>query len=220
MAKDKSEPIFEEPEFDELDFLKTEKERAKSVVFMFVLGLLLATLSAILEINGMWYFSILLFFIIIYLLKPFFQMFRIRMPKKGSHKFFLFAEFFFNWLVFWVILLNPPFATIAGPQFSTPQAQVNSNFASLSGPGGNEFYVNTSNTHLRVGISYIDPMSGYSITETIGSGGPTTLHGTYSGGYFYFNITAIKSGVTATFDLSLQSNGRTYSDVFQLHNNQ
>ncbi len=219
MSKDKAEPAFVEPEFNKIEFLESEKERAKAVIFMFVLGLLLAILSAELYLNGMWYFAVLIFIAILYFIKFIFQTLKLSLPERSSHKLFLFAEFFFTWLVFWIILLNPPFATVSGPQFSAPQASIHGfdNYTALSQVSSGTYSITQGVTSMRIQIAFIHPMSGFTITEAIGSSAAKTLTVTnYAGGYFYFNITTFSFGSTAYFDLSLQSHGVSYSDNFQL----
>ena len=65
MAKKPDEPLFVEPEFNEREFLETEKERAKSTIVVFLIGALLGILSGYLDLLGYAYISVLLIIVFI-----------------------------------------------------------------------------------------------------------------------------------------------------------
>ncbi|MCL4328768.1 MAG: hypothetical protein M1151_05965 [Candidatus Thermoplasmatota archaeon] len=207
----KGDPLFTEPEFDEHEFLQSEKERAKAVVFLFIIGILIAYLSSL-----VWYIGVLLFFAVLVFNRPIFQMLKLELPKKASHRFFLFGEMFFTWLVFWIVFLNPPFAVNSGPQFHSPQQYLNGNWNSLNANGtSGQFTLYAHNsTELRVPIAYPYPMSQFNITESYASHSNLKIGSHFVGGYLYFNYTSFTG--TATFTISLLSQNHGYPDTFYL----
>lgn len=197
MAKVKDEPLFVEPEFDEREFIRNEKERAKSIIVVFIIGAILGGLSGYFNIIGLWYFSVLIIFIFLLFLKFILNALRIEMPKKASHKLFLGGEFILTWLLFWILILNPPAHVLSGPQISGLQFDAGGgNWTAVSEPSLNVYNLPVTDHSVRLYVNYKYPITSVSITESqAGStASPTTLPSHLSGSYVYFNL----SGSTGT----------------------
>ena len=78
MAKPKDSPLFEEPEFDEKEYLSSESERAKGIVIIFVLGALSGLFAGYLQLLGYWELSALLMLAVLVLLTRILTVFRIQ----------------------------------------------------------------------------------------------------------------------------------------------
>ncbi|MCL4329684.1 MAG: hypothetical protein M1533_01615 [Candidatus Thermoplasmatota archaeon] len=190
MAKDKAEPVFEEPEFDEKEFLRSEKDRAKGIILIFIIGALLGLLSGYFLTIGLWYFAVLLFFVIALFLKQIFGVLGVPLPKRGSHWFYLVMEYLIVWLVFWVIFLNPPLSVASGPQISSPQFQMaGGTWQTLNQSGSNTYVIYGGYYDLGVHVSYMKPITSYSVSESF-SGKVYSLTSAYNttSGYVTFGL--------------------------------
>jgi hypothetical protein len=212
MAKEKSEPIFEEPEFNELEFLKDEKDRAKSVIFIFMIGALLGLFSGYLFIIGIWYLAVLLFFVLLIFFKQVLKFLRIPFPKRASHWIYLVGEFMLTWVVFWIIFLNPPISAVSGPQIGTPQYLIaaTGNWQSLNSTGTNLYSAVSSSVSLRIGVTFIYAITNYTVVQSSIS----RLSSNYSGGYIYFNVTGISVGTITYITVTVSGHGLSNSKTF------
>ncbi len=190
MAKDKAEPVFEEPEFDEKEFLRSEKERAKGIIIIFLIGALLGLFSGYLLTIGLWYFGVLLFFVIALFLRQIFGILGVPLPKRASHWFYLVMEYLIIWVVFWVIFLNPPLTVASGPQISSPQFQMSDGtWHTLNQSGSNTYVIYNGYYNLGVHVSYMKAITSYSVSESLGTS-VYSLTSTYNNtsGYIQFTL--------------------------------
>ncbi|MHB1439540.1 MAG: hypothetical protein ACYCSO_02245 [Cuniculiplasma sp.] len=143
MPKPKNEPIFEEPEFSEENFLRYEKERAKSTIIVFLLAIGSGLLEGFLQVSGYYYLSMLLFIVLIVGLFRILGYMHLTLPAKGSHKFYLLMVFLLASILFWSIALNPPISVNTSPDLTLQYEhnghwfvanQTNGQYVLLTGP--------------------------------------------------------------------------------------
>lgn len=212
MAKPKETTLFEEPEFDEREYIYFEKERAKAIVVVFVIGALLGFLSGYLQILGFWYFSVLIIFVFLLFLRHILSALKIKIPKKFTQKFLVGAEFFLTWLVFWIIFLNPPLNIVSGPQISDLQTYNTQTlqWANVSQSPIGVYHVSTGPHSFRLYTYYKTPISQVSLSYSQAGSTPTTLSTNYNGNYIYFNLSG---SYAAQYNLEAYS----YSGKLQGH---
>ncbi len=216
MAKDEKQEVFVEPEFDERDFLYSEKERAKTTIVVFLIAALLGLLSGYFFVLGLWYIGVLIFFGIMIYLKKVLQFLHLQMPQRGSHVFIMVMVFFLTWLIFWTIFLNPPINAVAGPEVTGLQAYNNntSTWNTFGESGGFYHYsipYNNYTVHMRVYVSYITTIQNVSVSYSQGGGSPVLLPGHYSSLYLYFNKTVTPTTYEFTFTVLVHSSYYTTS---------
>jgi hypothetical protein len=107
----KKEPQYEfvPPDFDEKEFLEKDIRATKITMLSFAWGLIFGVLAGLSNSISP-FIGLLLLFVGIYLMKFFFQLFKIdlaEIDKKGWLGNI--AMFFFLFLGTWIMLLNPPF---------------------------------------------------------------------------------------------------------------
>ncbi|AAT42934.1 hypothetical protein [Picrophilus oshimae] len=184
MAKEKKdEPVFQEPEFDEKDYLNYERERAKAIVFVFILGALIGILTGYLEVTGLWYIGLLLMIVVLYFLKRLLILIKMSMPRTTWHKVILYGELILTWFLFWIIALNPPFHVVAGPQISNLEVYTNGHWQSVSEVSG-LYDIPTGHDELRAYVYY-----KYHITNVTVSCDSSIISSHYQNDYVYFNVT-------------------------------
>lgn len=222
MAKKKEEPLFVEPEFDEREYLRDQKETAKAVVTIFVIGALIGLLSGYLMLSGLWYFSILIIFVFLLFLKVILNALGMELPKRNSQKLFLVGEFILTWLVFWILFLNPPLHVVSGPQISDLQVPSSSGtgWVSAQEPKLDIYNVPVSDHSLRLYINYKYPITSISVTQAP-KGSPTSttqLPNNHVGNYLYFNLTgSISLSTTLLINVQAHSNQSSGSYSFTLN---
>jgi|YelNatPaOPRAMG01_1025707.scaffolds.fasta_scaffold01319_27 hypothetical protein len=204
MVKPKAEPIFEEPEFDEREYLEGEKERAKTMIVTFIIGAFLGLFAGYIYIIGYGYLDILLIFVFIIFIKQILKGLGLTLPKRTWHWILVGGEFLLTVIIFWTIFINPPITTVSSIQISGLQYEntsgswvspaTTSNINVLGAPGAYS---------MRAYVNYNSPISNVTVTATASSS-LTVLNQHYarSTHYDYFNLSAISSGVTYTVTIT------------------
>jgi hypothetical protein len=110
--EEKKEPQYEfiPPDFDEKDFLEKDIRATKITMLSFVWGIVFGIAAGVTNSTSP-LIGLLLFFVGIYLMKYFLQMFKVNtaeLDKKGWLGNI--AMFFFMFLGTWIMLINAPFA--------------------------------------------------------------------------------------------------------------
>jgi len=104
------------PEFDEIKFMHTEMRAARSTIAVVLWTVPAALLSYGLTLGGV---AVVAFFEgigMMFLLKWMLPVFKIDVSEyKRKDWLGHGATFFFSWLAFWILLLNPPFADLTSP---------------------------------------------------------------------------------------------------------
>ena len=213
MAKKPEEPLFVEPEFNEREFLETEKERAKSTIVVFLIGALLGILSGYLDLLGYVYISVLLIIVFILFIARILQKMNIRIPKRTSHKFYTYAVLFFSWLIFWIIFLNAPFHTLTGPQFTNLEYNNLGTWTVVPTHSGT-YSVSAGRTSYKIYAYYIHPLSNSNVSlDYINAGGTTSnpISSNLQNNYLYFNLTGT-AGTTYDVFIDWHYYGKTGTD--------
>ena len=104
------------PAFDEVEFMKKEMRAAKATIIVVLWTLPSAVLSFGLTLGGV---AVVAFFAgigMMFLLKWIFPLLKVDISGyKRKDWIGHGATFFFSWLAFWILLLNPPFADLTNP---------------------------------------------------------------------------------------------------------
>ncbi|MCL5678647.1 MAG: hypothetical protein M1301_00255 [Candidatus Thermoplasmatota archaeon] len=207
MVKPKAEPIFEEPEFDERQYLEGEKERAKTMIVTFVIGAFLGLFAGYIYVLGYGYLDILLIFVFIIFIKQILKGLGLTLPKRTWHWVLVGGEFLLTVIIFWTIFINPPITTVSSIQISGLQYEnlssgswispaVTSNINILGIPGS---------YHMRVYVNYNSPISNVSVTAASVSSAPLSVgyqHYDSITHYEYFNLSPISSATIYTVTIT------------------
>ena len=116
VAKRDKSPEWKPPEFDEVEFMHKEMRAAKATILVVLWTVPSALLSFGLTVAGA---PIVAFFAgigMMFLLKWIFPILKVDISAyKRKDWLGHGATFFFSWLAFWILLLNPPFADLTSP---------------------------------------------------------------------------------------------------------
>jgi len=104
------------PEFDELEFMKKEMRAAKSTIIVVLWTLPAALISFGLTLAGVAVVAGFAGIGMMFLLKWILPLLKVDISAyKRKDWIGHGATFFFSWLAFWILLLNPPFADLTNP---------------------------------------------------------------------------------------------------------
>ena len=109
------------PEFDEKKFKETEKRKAKTSIISFSFGIIIATISRFLWVHLSKSIRLGLIFLFaiacIGFLAKILQYLKIDIKSFGKKEWLgSIAFYFFTWLAFFILLINPPFYDASPPQ--------------------------------------------------------------------------------------------------------
>ncbi len=114
--KRKEDTDLDLPEFDEVEYMKTEMRSARAAIFAVIWAVPAALVSWGLTIAGI---AVVAFFAglgVMFLLKWIYPLVRVDTSQwKRKDWMGHGITFFFSWLAFWILLLNPPFADLTNP---------------------------------------------------------------------------------------------------------
>ena len=204
MAKPKESILFEEPEFDEKEFLVMEKERAKGILLIFVIGALSGILAGYLQLLGYTYLSILLMLAILVLLSRILTVFGIRASERVSHKVINYGTYALTWLLFWIIFLNPPLHVVSSPQIDNFAVQQSGQTTwTTMNLGANDVYQSpTGANQYSIHLTY---KYNFSVTKFYyiqqGQTAETQQAYSFSNNYLNFSLTG---SVTNIYDFYIQ----------------
>lgn len=225
MAKDKDQEVFVEPEFNQRDFLNSEKQRAKATIVVFLLAAALGLVSGYFYIIGIWYVAVIIVLLLLIYFKRLLRALHLKVPEVSSHMFFLVMVFFLTWIIFWTVSLNPPIHTTAQPEIKDLEYHFGNvtNWTGVS--GSNNVYTinipqNNYNTAFRMNVSYVKSLETANITLYQVSGGShSTMTSHYFNGWLYFNQTLSTSGSGSVYDYSVNIifNGVSSQPTFTLN---
>ncbi len=214
MPKPKNEPVFVEPEFSEEQFLRYERDRAKTTIFAFLLAIGSGFLEGYLEIIGLYYISILLFIFLLIALFKILGYLKLPLPVRGSHKFYLVMVFLLGSILFWSMALNPPVSYNTSPVM-TLQYDHNGTWVSLnSSKGSYECTFHSSAFELRDSIAYNKNFSLLSVKS--GTQGALTSY-TFSNNSVYLHLSPEGVGSILVITTQLESNGKIFNDTQQIN---
>ncbi|MCK4757303.1 MAG: hypothetical protein KAS67_02510 [Thermoplasmata archaeon] len=155
--EEKQEKEYKPPEFDEREFLEEEMTTAKATLISVVLSIPMAVVAYMVLDSagaGTGFLIGILGMALIYMLIP---RFSIEISSfKAKHWIGIFSTYFFAFLAIWVLLVNPPFADHASPQFITIDTDLGGEPVIILGPG--------NNTTAKVELNQIDIDAGANVT--------------------------------------------------------
>ncbi|CAC11459.1 hypothetical membrane protein [Thermoplasma acidophilum] len=200
MPKDNEEPLVKIPEFDERKFLFDEKERAKSIVIIFIIGAIVGSISGYFQLIGYWYLSLILILVVLLFSEYILKGLGVQVSKKTSHRILLVGEFLLTWLVFWILVLNPPLNHVSGPEIANLQMYSNNVWTSIvekNGVYNIPFGSATSGTvSLRVYMFAYSGVVSYKVMAYQSSYAPAVIPSHLNDNYLYFNLTDVHYGST------------------------
>ncbi len=118
--KRKDEGEWEPPEFDEVEYMKTEMHAARAAIVAVLWAVPSALVSWGLTLGGI---AIVAFFAglgMLFLLKWVYPLVKVNTTQWKRRDWMGHGvTFFFSWLAFWILLLNPPFADLTNPSIAS-----------------------------------------------------------------------------------------------------
>lgn len=204
--KEADDEEFQFPEFDEVDYMKREIEGAKAAILAVALAVPTAILLWALTVAGI---PVVAFFLGLGLTVSLPRIYRVLpYPKVNTEKFERKdwaghgVTFFFSWLAFWVLLLNPPFADVTSPMI----AGVSVNGVALAPGGVQNDVIYRVNSTLNATVyenvaldSVVFIVNGTTYTPDAAPGSKFTLELPLPAGSHTITITATDvSGLTAS----------------------
>ncbi len=124
MAKRKKTPeeeekeIFQEPEFDEVEFLKSEIKKAKGIITVFLLAIVMGFISGYLQVLVSSVLAAVVGFAALFALKPLLHKLKAEFQQRSNWAYAVIA-FLLIWFLAWTIAINPPFNDVSPPQIRT-----------------------------------------------------------------------------------------------------
>ncbi len=121
MAKRKKTPeeeekeLFQEPEFDEVEFLKSEIKKAKGIIIVFLLAIVTGFISGYIQVMGVTALAAILGFAVIFALKPLLKKLNAEFKERSNWAYAVIA-FLLIWFLAWTVAINPPFNDVSPPQ--------------------------------------------------------------------------------------------------------
>ncbi len=207
-------PLFEEPEFDEVEYVRSERNRSVIVMFIFLIGGLAGLLAGFLQLQGYTYLSVLLFFVLAIFLSKILTTIGFKLPQRTSHKAINYLIFFAVFLLFWIIFLNPPVHTVSSPQVVSVQALYSGHYVAISSTS-DVYSINTSiaSVPYMVHLSYRYNFTVTSLTySTAGAASSTVKDFHQVGNNVYFNQTIVPSNGQYDFYIHWQSSQVSVND--------
>jgi len=121
MAKRRKTPeeeekeLFQEPEFDVVEFLRDEIKKAKGIIIVFVLAFIIGIISGYLQVLVSVALGAIIGFAMLFLLKPLLKKLNAEFSKRSTWAYAIIA-FLLIWFLGWTVALNPPFNDLSPPQ--------------------------------------------------------------------------------------------------------
>lgn len=205
MAKPKENPLFEEPEFDEKEYLLIERERAKGILVIFVIGALSGIFAGYLQLLGYTYLAILLMLAILILLTRILKTLGIGISDRTSHRVINYGTYVLTWLLFWIIFLNPPLHVVSSPQIQTISAQPpsSSQYVPLTLSSSDTYQLTPGTSHFSIYLTYKYDFNITSLNyQQSSSTTQTPIQYLFSNNYLNFTTPSTLSTATGhTYDI-------------------
>jgi hypothetical protein len=225
--KKKKEPkeVFKEPEFDEVEFMKTEMTSTKASIVAIIYAIPIAIVSFGFTIAGLAAVGFLVGILAIFMLRNIFDI--VRVSTEGFEKktwLMQGAITFFVWMLVWILLLNPPFSDVAEPTIKNPelwQQDSNGNWSrTVLQLGGNSYQPGSplpvdSVIRLKVNVSDNTRLSKVTILVSAGGTPGESLMNenmTYTYGYEY-DATLNISNTVYTFRITAIDVNNNRNDI-------
>ncbi|MCL4345326.1 MAG: hypothetical protein M1375_01375 [Candidatus Thermoplasmatota archaeon] len=218
MAKPKNDaPIFVEPEFNEKTYIREERDRAKSTILVFLLGIGSGLLEGFLQLEGLYYLSALLLLFLMYALFRLLKMMGLRVPERNSHKFYMIMVLLLTSILFWSVALNPPLSVNTSPSLSL-EIMEGGKYISV-GQSNGEFIlpVNQSVLNLRDQIYFVQNVTVLSISIPGSSVSGIIKNSHQFGNTEYINMTTQPVDTLIPLAFYLESGGRYFNETQTLY---
>ncbi len=218
MAKPKNDaPIFVEPEFDEKTYIREERERAKTTIFVFLMAIGSGLLEGILQLEGLYYLSALLLIFLLYALFRIVKALGFRVPERGSHRFYLIMVLLLTSILFWSVALNPPISVNTSPSLNLEILEGGKWISVGQSNGQYILPVNQSILHLRDRIYFVQNVKVLSLSISGISISSIMKNYTQSGQTEYMNMTVQPVNTIVPLTLYLQSGNRYFNETQSLY---
>ncbi len=118
--KEEEEPDFEFPEFDRVEYMKDEIKKGKTVLISIAMAPIFSLISTqVFKMTMDWTFGFMIGIFGLMVIFPLFSTLGIDTSDFGKKEYATNGfMFFFTWLAFWVILINPPFNDFTDPDLN------------------------------------------------------------------------------------------------------
>ncbi|MGP6220656.1 hypothetical protein [Caldiplasma sukawensis] len=213
MPKNKDEPVFKLPEFNEEEYLKYERNRSSTTIVVFVFAILAGFAEGFLELFGYGYLSVLLFLVLLMLLFRILGYLKLPIPQRSSHKFYLIAVFFLASILFWSLALNPPISVNTEPSI-TMQYLHNGSWVNVNQTNGKFtlFTITSLNKYeIRDNVSFINSVSLVYVTSpTLSS---AVLNYSQNGNFIYYDVAMEPVNSEIQITLEMHSAGKFYNET-------
>lgn len=118
--KEEEEPDFEFPEFDRVEYMKDEIKKGKTVLISIAMAPIFSSISTqVFKMTMDWTFGFMMGIFGLMVIFPLFSTLGIDTSDFGKKEYATNGfMFFFTWLAFWLILINPPFNDFTDPDLN------------------------------------------------------------------------------------------------------
>ena len=106
---------FEEPEFNEKEYLISEIKKGRGIFIIFILAVVMGFVSAYLQVYLDVFVAFLVGILPLFALNRILQFFKAEFKTRGTWVYAILA-FIFIWISIWSVGLNPPFNDLSPPQ--------------------------------------------------------------------------------------------------------
>lgn len=107
--------IFKEPEFDVVEFLKSEIKKAKGIIVVFLLAILIGFVSGYLQVLVSTALAAIVGVATLFALKPLLHRLNAEFQKRSDWVYAI-ITFLLIWFLAWTVAINPPFNDVSPPQ--------------------------------------------------------------------------------------------------------
>ncbi len=124
--EEEEDDIFEWPEFDEIEYMKEEIKKGKSVLFTIAIAPIFSYLSMqVFLLTEDWTYGFLVGIFGMLITFKLFEYVRIDISDFGKKEWALDgAMYLFTWIAIWIVLMNPPFHDFAAPTLNDFEIEV------------------------------------------------------------------------------------------------
>ena len=106
---------FEEPEFNEREYLISEIKKGRGIFIVFILAIVMGFVSAYLQVYLDAFVAFLVGIVPLFVLNRILQFFKAEFKTRGTWVYAILA-FILIWISIWSVGLNPPFNDLSPPQ--------------------------------------------------------------------------------------------------------
>ncbi|MGP6207278.1 hypothetical protein ACNF42_04510 [Cuniculiplasma sp. SKW3] len=218
MAKPKNDaPIFVEPEFNEKTYIREERDRAKTTIFVFLLGIGSGLLEGFLQLNGLYYLSALLLIFLLYALFRIVKLLGLRIPERNSHKFYMIMVLLLTSILFWSVALNPPISVNTSPSLSLEIMEGGKYIPVGQSNGQYILPVNQSVLNLRDQIYFVQNVTVLKINIPDSSGATIIKNDHQYGNSEYINMTVQPVDTLISLSFYMESGGRYFNETQSIY---